>query len=142
MKGRILVSIQFICLAILLLITRWDELDLWWLITFALSGLLAIWAMLVMKFGNFNAVPDPVEKGVLVTHGPYSMIRHPMYTSVFLCLATLLIGQFDFLKLIVGVVLVFDLIIKMHYEESLLKAHYPKYKEYMLKTKRVIPFVW
>lgn len=142
MKGKILAIVQFACLALLLKLTKWNELDIWTILGFAISGLLATWSMLVMRFGNFNVVPKPVEKGVLVTQGPYSVIRHPMYASVFIFLAALLTGQFDFIKLIVSLILVVDLVIKMLYEENLLLAHYHDYQAYMQKTKRVIPFVW
>jgi protein-S-isoprenylcysteine O-methyltransferase Ste14 len=108
----------------------------------ALSGFLAFWAMAVMRLGNFNVVPTPVDKGVLVTGGPYKVIRHPMYTSIFIFASALLAGQFDYIKLIISIVLVAGLVFKMLFEESLLCNHHPGYKAYMAKTKRVIPFVW
>jgi protein-S-isoprenylcysteine O-methyltransferase Ste14 len=142
MKGKILVSIQFICLALLFLTTNWLTLPWWVFIFLAISGFLAFWAMAVMKLGNFNVVPTPVEKGNLVTRGPYRVIRHPMYTSIFIFALALVVGQFDFAKLITSLVLFAGLIGKMLYEETLLRNHHPGYEAYMDRTKRIIPFVW
>ena len=142
MKGKILVTLQFLCLALLAVFTKWLSLPWWSFVLLALSGFLAFWAMAVMKLGNFNVVPTPVENGVLISRGPYKVIRHPMYTSIFIFALALLAGQFDYIKLIISLVLVAGLVAKMFYEEDLLRNHYPEYEEYMTKTKRVIPFVW
>lgn len=142
MKGKVLVSIQFTCLAAMMIFTNWFILPWWSYLMLAMSGLLAFWAMAVMKPGNFNIVPYPVVKGNMVSAGPYSVIRHPMYTSIFIFAIALLAGQFDYKKLIISFVLIFGLVVKMIYEEALLSQHFPDYKSYMKKTKRVIPFVW
>jgi len=142
MKGKILVTIQFTCLALLMIVTNWLALPWWSFLIIGISGFLAFWAMAVMKLGNFNVVPYPVDNGNLVTAGPYSVIRHPMYTSIFIFALALLAGQFDYQKLIISIVLVAGLVVKMIYEEGLLCEHFPGYKAYIQKTKRVIPFVW
>jgi len=142
MKGKILVTIQFTCLALLMIVTNWPALPWWSFLLLGLSGFLAFWAMAVMRLGNFNIVPYPVTNGNLVTVGPYRVIRHPMYTSIFIFAIALLAGQFDVTTLITSIVLVTGLIVKMIYEEGLLCNHFPDYKAYMQKTKRVIPFVW
>jgi protein-S-isoprenylcysteine O-methyltransferase Ste14 len=142
MKGKILVTIQFTCIALMLIFTNWLALPWWTFILLGLSGMLALWAMKVMKPGNFNIVPHPVEKGIMVSRGPYRLIRHPMYTSILIFAFALLAGQFGYIKLTVSLVLVAGLIVKMIYEEGLLRDHFPDYKEYMGKTKRIIPLVW
>jgi len=142
MKGKILVIIQFTCLALLMILTNWLILPWWSLLLLSISAILAFWAMMVMKFGNFNIVPAPVEKGIMITYGPYRVIRHPMYASVFIFIIALLTGQFSYSKLSISLVLVAGLVVKMLYEESLLCKLHPGYRAYMLKTKRVIPFVW
>jgi len=142
MKGKILVTIQFTCLVLLMIVTNWLVLPWWSFLLLGISGFLAFWAMAVMKLGNFNIVPYPVVNGNLVTSGPYSVIRHPMYTSIFIFAFALLAGQFDYIKLIVSLVLVAGLVVKMIYEEGLLSQQFTDYKTYMQKTKRIIPFVW
>ena len=142
MKGKILVIIQFSCLALLAIVTNWLALPWWTFLLLGISGALAMWAMLVMKFGNFNVVPYPVENGIMVSRGPYKVIRHPMYTSIFIFAIALLAGQFDYIKLIISLVLVAGLVVKMLFEEDLLCKHYAGYNAYMKETKRVIPFLW
>ena len=142
MKGKILVTIQFTCLALLMIVTNWFTLPWWAFLILGISGILAFWAMAVMKLGNFNIVPYPVVNGNMVTAGPYSVIRHPMYTSIFIFAVAVLAGQFDYKKLIISFVLIIGLVLKMVYEEGLLRQHFPDYKSYMQKTNRVIPFVW
>ncbi len=142
MKGKILVTIQFSCLALLAVFTNWLILPWWSFVLLAITGFLALWAMAAMKLGNFNVVPTPVKNGVLISRGPYKMIRHPMYTSIFIASLALTAGQFDYIKLGISLALVAGLVVKMLYEEDLLCNHYQSYAEYMTKTKRVIPFVW
>lgn len=142
MKGIILVTIQFSCIALLMILTNWLIVPWWTFLLLGSSGFLALWAMAIMKLGNFNAVPYPVVNGNMVTAGPYRVIRHPMYTSIFIFALALLAGQFDYYKLIISIILATDLVVKMLFEEGLLCKHYPGYKEYITKTKRVIPFVW
>ena len=142
MKAKILVTIQFLGIAILMIVTNWLTLPWWSFLILGFAGFLAFWAIYVMKIGNFNVVPYPVENGVMVSRGPYKLIRHPMYTSILLSAIALLSGQFDYYKLIIALVLAINLIVKMIFEEGLLIRHYPGYKDYMSKTKRVLPFVW
>ena len=142
MKGKILVTIQFGCLIILALATNWRALAWWVFVLILFSGFLAFWSMAAMRLGNFNVVPTPVEKGNLVSHAPYKVIRHPMYTSIFIFAFALLAEQFDYIKLFTSLALVAGLIVKMLYEETLLRNHHPGYEAYMQKTKRVIPFLW
>jgi len=142
MKGNILVTIQFSCLALLAIVTNWLALPWWTFMFLGISGFLAFWAMAAMRLGNFNIVPYPVEIGVMVSWGPYKLIRHPMYASIFIFAFALLACQFDFIKLIIILVLIAGLVTKMLFEERLLCKHYPDYQAYMEKTKRIIPFVW
>ncbi len=142
MKGKILVAIQFISIFLLLIFTQWRTLAWWAYIFLFLSFYLAMWAAVIMRLGNFKIVPHPVEKGTMITNGPYRIIRHPMYASIFLMAFGLLSAQVNYLMIFITVVLITGLVVKMLYEETLLSKHYPNYRIYMLKTKRVIPFIW
>ncbi|MCK9196162.1 MAG: hypothetical protein M0P16_04195, partial [Syntrophales bacterium] len=73
--------------------------------------------------------------------GPYRFIRHPMYASVLLTIWALIIDRSTLLSLIVGLILMADLMIKMLYEEGILKRHFRDYPAYMERTKRIIPFI-
>jgi len=61
--------------------------------------------------------------------------------TVLLTIWPLIVDQYSLLRLTAGLILTIDLIIKMLYEESLLRKHFAGYEIYMRETKRLIPFV-
>jgi len=50
--------------------------------------------------------------------------------------------QFTMLRLIAGLILTADLMIKMLSEEGILKRHFSEYPAYMARTKRIVPFIF
>jgi len=46
------------------------------------------------------------------------------------------------LRLIAGLILTADLMIKMLSEEGILKRHFSEYPAYMARTKRIVPFIF
>ena len=107
-----------------------------------IATIIGVWANISMKLHTISVLPTVKPGGKLCTSGPYRIIRHPMYTAVLLFLFALLLNEYSVLGLIVFAILIVDLIIKMSVEEKILIAHYDDYKDYMLKTKRIIPFVY
>jgi protein-S-isoprenylcysteine O-methyltransferase Ste14 len=95
-----------------------------------------------MGIGNMNISPLVKQGAVLVTRGPYRLVRHPMYLAVLLVILPLIIDQLSLLRMAAGIVLTADLIIKMLFEESLLMKHFSEYKTYMKTTKRLIPVIF
>ena len=140
-KAYTLVSIQVISI-LLILVTGWPfarYIPL--LIIQIVGGMLGIWAIAIMGRTNTNITPLVKQDSHLVTNGPYAFIRHPMYSAVLLTIWPLIIDQYSLLRLTAGLILTIDLIIKMLYEESLLKKHFVGYEIYMRETKKLIPFV-
>jgi protein-S-isoprenylcysteine O-methyltransferase Ste14 len=107
-----------------------------------LGIILGLWSIYIMQIGNFNITPIPVENGELRKNGPYSLIRHPMYTSIFLFCIPQLIGYFSYLRLVYLVCLILVLWFKMNYEETKLRTAYSDYDAYSKKTKRFIPYLY
>jgi protein-S-isoprenylcysteine O-methyltransferase Ste14 len=140
--SKILVAIQFFCLAILALtgplLANSPSLLLLELAGIALAG----WAILTQGIGNFNVTPDPVAEGKMVTAGPYRVIRHPMYASLLLAVVPVVLENPSFLRWSMLAVLVVDVQLKLTYEEKLLKALHAEYGEYCSRTWRLIPFVY
>jgi protein-S-isoprenylcysteine O-methyltransferase Ste14 len=117
--------------------------DNWlWLSIQAFGVFLGLWAIYVMKIGNFNVIPVPKEHGVLRIKGPYRLIRHPMYTSILLFALPELVCYFSYTRFIVFTLLQMTLLLKLNYEEKLLIQKFPEYKNYMKKSKRIIPFIF
>ncbi|NQU78876.1 isoprenylcysteine carboxylmethyltransferase family protein [Candidatus Woesearchaeota archaeon] len=80
----------------------------------------------------------------LVTKGIHSMIRHPMYTGMFLLVVGIcLVVQSMFGIIATIVVLVPAGMYRINVEESaMLKKFGKKYSTYKRKTKSLVPYVW
>jgi protein-S-isoprenylcysteine O-methyltransferase Ste14 len=138
----ILVTGQFAGIFLIAILIHFSSLPKASIILAILGVAFGGWAILVMKLGNFHVLPRPVSRSELVKSGPYRYIRHPMYTTVLLVSAALIAGDFSFVKLGIGILLAFCLLIKLEYEENLLVKRFPEYESYKGITKRLIPCVW
>lgn len=99
----------------------------------------ALWARLVLGTMWSSAVVTK-EHHELLTHGPYRISRHPVYTAVLAMLAgTALIeglGRWAVLFVVVAVLL----IRKAHAEEQLLTAEFgDAYRRYQERVRQLVP---
>jgi len=141
-KSFTFVAIQFICLG-LIAVTGSLFPSNEFLLMIELLGLgLGIWAVYSMRIGNFNIVPDPLARSKLVTTGPYRLIRHPMYLALLLTTLPLVINEFDLFRFVIWLVLLFNLLLKLNYEENLLVTELAGYDQYIRKSARLIPFLY
>jgi protein-S-isoprenylcysteine O-methyltransferase Ste14 len=78
----------------------------------------------------------------LVTSGPYSVVRHPLYGAELVGLLGVLI-QFASWEAVSLVAVQFGFqLIRMRNEEAVLIRSFPEYATYMLRTPRLIPRIW
>jgi protein-S-isoprenylcysteine O-methyltransferase Ste14 len=134
--------VQFLCLGLIAITGPLFPVNAL-LVAVELLGLgLGIWAVLTMGLGNFNVAPDPLRWSRLITHGPYRLIRHPMYLSLLLVTLPLVAAEFSTLRLVIWLVLLANLLLKLNYEENLLAARLAGYREYQQQSYRLIPFVY
>ena len=114
----------------------------WIGVVLCIAGLtFCIWARFTLG-RNWSGVVTFKGGHELITHGPYALVRHPIYTG----LLTMFVGTVIVLGHVAGVIalpLVFwGLWIKLRYEEKLMLEKFPdKYTAYQQRVKRLIPFV-
>jgi protein-S-isoprenylcysteine O-methyltransferase Ste14 len=104
--------------------------------------LLAIWAVWVMRRSKLTAMPEPHPDGKIIANGPYSIIRHPMYASLFLVFIPLVISYPSAGRIIILIIFTVNQIAKLLYEEKLIQKMYPEYDAYAKKTWRIIPILF
>lgn len=80
------------------------------------------------------------EETVLVKHGPYSFVRHPIYSfQIVILIGAALLLPTLFSLIILAVHLICVLIKAMDEEAYLADIHGPEYSAYILQTRRLFP---
>ena len=142
LKSYTLVIVQFAVLLVILLTGPWIASNPV-LMTIELAAIvLGSWAILSMQVGNFNITPDVRTNARFVRKGPYGLIRHPMYTAVLLGALALILADLTWLRALLWILLLVDLVVKIEYEERLLATAFGEYNAYRSATKRLIPFIY
>ena len=113
------------------------------LLAIELAGLfLGIWAVLTMRIGYINIAPEPLDWAKLDSNGPYRVIRHPMYLALLITAIPLVIDTFNYFRLSVLIILFFNMLLKMQYEEKLLVKKFAGYDQYIQKTSKIVPCIF
>ena len=145
LKGKsysyFLVFLQFILIGLLALNSNIKD-SILYLLIFFFGIFVGVWAILVMQKSKLRITPDVASNATLIKTGPYKYIRHPMYLSVLTVCLSFVLSNINSLTILLFVFLFFDLFLKMNYEEKLLQKAFYNYSEYMIKTKRLIPFLY
>jgi len=102
---------------------------------------LMLWARVTFGRRSFHAAANPTQGG-LVTHGPYRFIRHPIYTAVCLFAWAAILAHWSLGTALCGLLIAAGAGVRMFFEETLLVAQYPEYRQYAARTRRMIPFVF
>lgn len=84
---------------------------------------------------------SPQARG-LVTRGPYALVRHPLYLAELVSMLGLMLQYAQpWAGAAIAAAFVLQLV-RMGFEETVLRAAYPAYEAYARRTARLIPGVW
>ncbi len=149
--GRVLVFLQFLLAAIVIaltliesLLTHRQEITEVKIISIVLIilGIAAVIAALITFNQRVTPNPVPLETAKLRTNGIYGYIRHPMYFSVILFLIGFTLYERAYYSFFLNIIVVIFLVFKIKFEEIELGKHFPDYKLYQAKTKKLLPFIY
>lgn len=103
------------------------------------SLVLLVWVHRVLgEFWTANLEVKPGHR--LVTHGTYGRIRYPMYTASALFMFSTGLIAADWVILVVSVLTLIIVLKRIENEERLLIQHFgDEYREYMKRTRRLLP---
>jgi protein-S-isoprenylcysteine O-methyltransferase Ste14 len=105
------------------------------------AGGLMIWARITFGLRSFHASANPTSGG-LVVHGPYRVIRHPIYTAICLFVVAGVLGHLSVISVLFALLVGAGALARMLSEERLLIRRYQEYSTYSARTKRMIPWVF
>lgn len=142
MYGLLLVFMQFFTIFLMFLSGPLTPNNSTSFILFVAGVSLGLYSLWYMRKSKIRILPAVSQKAVLITDGPYSIIRHPMYTAVLLVGISMFLNDFSQIRLIIYIVLLITLLLKIQYEEKLLSAHFQEYSEYKKRTAKLIPFIY
>jgi protein-S-isoprenylcysteine O-methyltransferase Ste14 len=107
-----------------------------------LCGLLAVALGVKQLDRSLSALPKPIDSAVLIEHGLYRRVRHPIYAGVILGAAGWSVLMASVVALLLTIVLAVVLDLKSRREEAWLRERYPEYVMYAARTKRFVPYVY
>lgn len=137
----IYVVVQFTCIIVLLINADFSKLSaLAWVLLIAgwIVGYLAVFHM---KLSNLNITPELKQNHLLITHGIYRYIRHPMYTSLILQGFAVVLTNPEILQWLLYSLMILTLFLKSGKEQNYLTERFDNYQDYQKNTGRFLPFL-
>jgi protein-S-isoprenylcysteine O-methyltransferase Ste14 len=104
------------------------------------AALLMVYARVTFGRRSFHAAANPTAGG-LVTSGPYAVLRHPIYAAVLYFTWAAIADHPSWISVGGGALITAGALVRMLLEEQMLVVRYPEYRDYMRRTRRVIPYV-
>jgi protein-S-isoprenylcysteine O-methyltransferase Ste14 len=100
-----------------------------------------VWALYGLSYlrNRFSIVPEARE---LVTGGPYSVVRHPVYLGEIIAGIGLVVPTLFSIHALILVIFIGAQLLRIHFEERVLSSAFPTYEVYAARTKRLIPFIY
>ncbi len=98
----------------------------------------AIWARRILA-ANWSSSVTFKEEHELITHGPYRLVRHPIYTGLILMMigTVLVLGRLDSLVALITRCVLY--VFKIRNEEAVMSQHFPQYAAYRVRVRALVP---
>ncbi len=138
----IYVIIQFTSAIFLLINMRISMLNLLSFATIFLACIMLITALINMKVKNLHILPSLKTHHILITHGIYKYIRHPMYSGLLILMLAILFSNLNYLTLSIYVLLFVNLTLKAKREEYYLRERFNNYQNYQKQTGIFLPKIF
>ena len=123
----------------------WSDVPFWVVIVADVLVLLSYCLFIVVVRENtYASRVVEVERGQeVISSGPYSIVRHPMYLGVLVMYVCTPLALGSSWALIPAVLIIPVIIARIRNEEKVLQRDLPGYSQYMQTTRfRVVPGVW
>jgi protein-S-isoprenylcysteine O-methyltransferase Ste14 len=147
-RGGVWVAVQFAWFAAIVLVGRLElapftfagHQALGWIL---IGGALGLGLAASTSLGrNLTPFPKPVADGSMVEHGPYRLVRHPIYTAVIIGMLGIALRSGDWVSVALAAGLIPFFYAKSTFEERHLAARFPDYVSYQSRVRRrLIPGV-
>ena len=118
----------------------WDNPWLWIGVGMGfLVGASGVWAM---RLSHVKMTPEPGHAAELCERGIYRLIRHPMYSGLLMGMTMFAFAAGGWIGWLLWLGLAVVLWGKLWIEEKLWSERGPAYREYMTRTRRIIPWLF
>jgi len=123
----------------------WSSVPVWLVVAAVLAALTGygLYVRVLLENRFAQRIVEVEREQVLITTGPYAVVRHPMYSAVFLAFTAtpVALGSFWGLVAIPGIIVC--LLFRIHNEERILSRGLAGYVEYRRQVRwRIIPGIW
>jgi protein-S-isoprenylcysteine O-methyltransferase Ste14 len=125
-------------------LTRNQPLQFWIGIAVMMAGLALRWYAIRLLGKFFTRTVATREGQYVVERGPYRLIRHPSYSGtllMFLGMGIAMTNWAALLAIMAGAAIGYGYRVRVE-EQALCADIGQPYRDYMLRTKRFVPFVW
>lgn len=110
---------------------------------FLLGNVGSLWVMRVNKFAEPSVRIQTERHQQVIDFGPYAIVRHPLYTTMFFLLPGIALALGSYWALIPASLCIALLIVRTALEDRLLRQELAGYESYALRVRyRLVPGVW
>jgi len=126
---------------------HWSTMSLWFqflgLLGMTLSGLFIWWVIATNAFASRWARIQDDRGQVVISHGPYQFVRHPMYSAIIVLCLCIPMTLGSWWALIPGGCIGVLFVVRAKLEDEMLHKELDAYQEYAQQVKyRLMPWVW